>query len=105
MSNVRVNHFPYCLQKINDDIGGWIILNRRYKPLGVSHKTWAVYEDVPKELRIASLSVEEQERLSYQQIEGDTIYLYNDGCVPEECWPEYRQKLEILSTLECFNKD
>ena len=104
MNFVRVNHFPYCLQKMNDDIGGWIILNRRYKPLGAPIKEWAIYGDVPKELRISHLTLEQQEKLSYNQSPGDTIWLYNDACVPEECWPEYRQKLEFLAGLQCFEQ-
>ena len=39
---------PYCVYKINDDIGGWIPLNRHYKLIGASGNIWLEYKDVPK---------------------------------------------------------
>jgi hypothetical protein len=43
---------PYALQKVEDDMGGWVILNRKYKFLGTT--TWSYYTLAPKIFRLYS---------------------------------------------------
>jgi hypothetical protein len=41
----RAVFLPYCLQKQSD--GRYAILNRRYKPVGLTLKEFVKYEDYP----------------------------------------------------------
>ena len=65
MNQVRQQLLPYCLTKVNDDIGGWILLNRQYKPLGWDNKQHAKYEDVPKNARIKKLTITQKKFYSW----------------------------------------
>ena len=95
---------PYCLQKMEDNIGGWISLNRNYKPFNHATKDgWAEYEKVPKNARIKRLTLIQMKSLSCKQ-EIDkttqTIYLYSDACYPtlsEQAWRQYSEKLQRLA--------
>ena len=102
---------PYCLQKMDDDIGGWIPLNRAYKTF--NHDTnhgWAEYEKVPANARIKRLTLPQMKFLSHDQdIKKYTkiIYLYSDNCHPRisnKAWQQYSEKLQRLgkySTISC----
>ena len=105
---------PYCLIQLQvDSIGGWIVLNRHYEPLGESRnpKPFDSYEKVPASGRIERLTVEQVELLSCDHIENiyvdeegfvvnmGMLQLYKDGCLPEDDWDAYAKKLEILLDL------
>lgn len=105
---------PYVVRKMNDKIGGWIVLNRRYKPLGMRLDAWVDYEDIPKQVRIKAITLPQQKKLFH----GDTInspwlpnrmiWLYSDGSVPTRSpsnWEAYQQRLRLLSSLDCFGSD
>tara|TARA_B100000965_G_scaffold72745_1_gene57402 strand:- start:29 stop:367 length:339 start_codon:yes stop_codon:yes gene_type:complete len=101
---------PYCLQKMEDDIGGWIPLNRDYKPFNHATKDgWAEYEKVPANARIKRLTLPQMKFLSlHQDIDKNTkiIYLYSNYCHPSisnKAWRQYSEKLQRLgkySTIE-----
>ena len=102
---------PYCLKKMNDQAGGWIVLNRRYKPLGMPLDQWAVYEDVPRHQRVRRITLPQQKRLYHgcvgngPWLPNDTIWLYHDGSIPTHSklnWDAYQQRLSVLSSLSCF---
>jgi len=105
---------PYCVHKINDDIGGWIPLNRHYKLIGASGNIWVEYEDVPKFQRIKKITLPQQKKL-FHGIANDAlwmpnskIWLYSDSCVPTSSttnWHLYQQKLQLLAKLDCFGLD
>jgi len=109
MNQVRQQLLPYCLTKVNDDIGGWILLNRQYKPLGWDNKEHAKYEDVPKNARIRKLTITQKRFYSWNnhtKENDDFVYLYYDGNIPtssKENWEEYSKKLEKLSNLKTFH--
>ena len=108
MNQVRQQLLPYCLTKVNDHIGGWILLNRQYKPLGWDNKQHAKYEDVPKNARIKKLTITQKRFYSWNnhtKENDDFVYLYYDGNIPtssKENWEEYSKKLEKLSNLKTF---
>lgn len=107
MNDFRGNWMPYALVKIEDDNGGWIPLNRHYKPLGVSSKEWVDYSSVPVECRIKSIKPSTARRLSWKQenhcASESMIFLYNDSCIPTKSkkdWQAYSEKLDILASLK-----
>jgi len=93
---------PYCLQR--QQSGKWVLLNREYKPLGFFTKTHQTYSNYPIEIDIAGLTPAVAEKLSAKPYNGgDTIYLYNDGCVPthsQENMTHYMERLAILGGLK-----
>jgi hypothetical protein len=109
MNQVRQQLLPYCLTKVNDHIGGWILLNREYKPLGWNNKEHAKYEDVPKNARIKKLTITQKKFYSWnKEIKENSnfVYLYYDGNIPtssKENWQKYSKKLEKLSNLKTFH--
>lgn len=79
---LRQTHFPYCLQRLDD--GRYILVNRRYKPLGVQSNAWVTYETHPTAFPLKIIPTAAR-KLSYEgSADVDKIYLYNDGCVPTE---------------------
>lgn len=96
---------PYCLTKVQDEHGGWIPLNRNYKPLGNSSHDWVDYSSVPPSARIQKLGQKTAIALSWDGTgikEGETVFLYNDGSVPTRSssnWKSYSEKLERLAAL------
>ena len=101
-----IRSLPYCLRKVDDNIGGWVILNRDYKPLALNQgqDKYVRYEDVPKEARVA---VSEKERKKIQTLsssdDAETLYLYNDSTHPafsKKHWDRYSQKLLNITKLK-----
>jgi len=114
MNSFRANLLPYCLLKAEDDtIGGWIVLNRRYKPLGANPRKDYWFHDIPLSSRIEKLTVEQATLLSWESLLVEEfsvdekgfvtdlkwIHLYNDGCLPENDWDAYAKRLEVLCDL------
>ena len=100
---------PYVIQKIDDETGGWVVLNREYKFLGTTN--WSVYENTPPNFRIATITDETKQRLNagcYMTFD-DKIYLFYDRTSPltknafEENRQEYSRKIQILSQLKTFS--
>jgi|TARA_R100001460_G_scaffold107438_1_gene156201 hypothetical protein len=116
MNEFAYQLLPYCLQKMEDKIGGWIVLNRQYKPFNfdISTNKWAKYEDVPKNSRIKRLSITQMKLLHHYcywdikekfEITNDTkkIYLYSDNCNPilsDTAWSQYSKKLQRLAKYQ-----
>lgn len=102
IESVRAVYFPYCIKKQED--GSWVILNRNYKPVGFNTSEFINYSDYPVSMRLKGLGPATLKKLSYSgEDQGDTIYLYNDGCTPDgdsESMQSYLKKLEILLKLQ-----
>jgi len=101
--SARHTYFPYCLDQLPDKT--WVVLNRNYKPLGVSDSVWADYESIPKAQRIAKISKSQAAKIDYsgEWEAGQRIYLYNDGCVPTDSkkhMDAYLGRLAVLMTLK-----
>lgn len=79
---------PYSLRVMSDDPSKktYEVLNRNYKPIGkpiVLKRRWT--ENQIKQLSHRDLPDREQ------------IWLYNDGCKPEDEWEKYSKRLALLS--------
>jgi|688.fasta_scaffold1050811_1 hypothetical protein len=98
---------PYVLQKLEDNIGGWVILNRKYKFPGTT--SWSHYELAPKHFRLPKVSDELRRYLSTgfkEPLYEDKVYFFNDGCSPlsknasTKVKEQYALKLAMVSKLE-----
>jgi hypothetical protein len=100
--NPRAIFFPYCIQKIKDD--RHVVLNRNYKPLGFITEDFVTYENYPIGVKFKGLTARKAALISYKgSTDLDTIYLYNDGCIPTESaanMKAYLARLEVLAKLK-----
>ncbi len=89
---------PYCLQRLSD--GTWLPLNRHYKPLGTKPGEWVDYEKADPAARL-KLSATKLKAVDWKGLgEGEQVFLYNDGCIPEPGtphWTAYCLKLAKLA--------
>ena len=105
-SEFRQVFLPYCLMRLGD--GSYVVLNRRYKPVGISVTDWVDYETYPVKVRFKrALSAAQIARLDCKgRADGDRIYLYNDGCVPTHShadWQAYSERLERLAAYKVLH--
>lgn len=93
--------FPYCIDRLKD--GRYIVLNRNYKPLGISTKDWVDYETHPSALSI-KLTEEQAASLSWNgSTDLNRIYLFSDVCPPtgsSSAMNDYQARLSLLMTLK-----
>jgi hypothetical protein len=100
LTDFRAVYLPYCLKKQAD--GSWVVLNRRYKPVGFNTSEWVDYENFPVSAKLEGLTQAKLSKLSYTGVaDGDTVYLYNDGCIPTNKgnMAGYLEKLGVLAGL------
>ncbi len=92
---------PYCLEQQAD--GRYAILNRAYKPVGFLTSGYIKYDDYPVLVTIEGLTEAKVTKISFDgNSDCKKIYLYDDGCNPnqgKEHMKSYLQKLELLSKL------
>lgn len=102
LNDFRAVFFPYCLHKQPD--GRYVVLNRKYKPIGFTTREHIKYEDYPVCAKLKGIGSATAAKLSYKgDSNTDEIYLYNDGCVPTdsaEHMKNYLERLEILAKLK-----
>lgn len=95
-------HLPYCLQRLSD--GRYILLNRLYKPLGISSKDWVDYETHPSAFRPKGINSAVAQKLSWEESPAlDALWLYKDGSKPTlsaEHWAAYSARLQVLASLQ-----
>jgi hypothetical protein len=91
---------PYCLQRLAD--GRYIVLNRRYKPLGVQTREWVDYDTHPSAARM-KITAATARKLSWKSSDDvAVIHLYNDGCVPDagaDHLDAYAKRLAVFMKL------
>lgn len=109
MNDFRAIWMPYVLAKVEDAKGGWIALNRYYKPLGFDSRVHVDYSTVPTTSRIKTIRANTAKALSWSDEgavdDGRMIFLYNDGCVPTSSkrdWDAYCVKLSTIASLKTF---
>lgn len=91
---------PYCLKK--QPCGRYALLNRQYKPVGFVTDRFVRYEQFPV---LADLRIDQKTaaRLSWDNSAStDEIFLYNDGCNPnnsDEDMNAYLGKLKVLAKI------
>lgn len=93
-------HFPYCIDKTES---GYVLLNRKYKPVGFLTNTEVDYSSYPIEFSPASLKEATLKKLS---INGETdfpVFLYGNGTLPwssSENEKAYLEKLSLLAKMK-----
>lgn len=91
-------YLPYCLEKLSS--GGYVVLNRDYKPIGFNSSAQLDYESYPVAVRFRRLTASTIRRLSCEGSDApDKIYLYNGACVPTRSVGNMRAYLKRLSIL------
>lgn len=95
---LRITHFPYCLDQQPD--GSYAVLNRRYKPIGVTTNEHVDYMTAPGRVRLKRMGPATARALSHNG-SGDVsrIYLYDDGSTPDRGQRELSAYLERLGRL------
>lgn len=92
-------YLPYCLIKAG---AGYVVVNRHYKPLGVSKLAWVNYDEHAVEF--VGLGPGTAQKLSWSASDDlERIYLYNDGCKPTDSpkhWDAYQKRLAVLAGLK-----
>lgn len=99
---LRMVFLPYCLDRQDD--GRYAVLNRRYKPVGLTLKSHVNYRDYPCLVTLKGLDAAAAAKLS---VRGDAalnrIYLYDDGCIPTSSaahWDSYAAKMALLAKMK-----
>ncbi len=97
----RYVYLPYCLKKQPN--GGYVVLNRDYKPLGFSTNKFISYDEFPVTAKIEGITSKLAKRLSWNDSDDvDTVYLYNDETNPvnsADNMKTYIEKLTVLVSL------
>lgn len=101
MFNLYYYILPYCVQKQKG--GVYVVLNRRYKPLGFTTDERLDYEAYPITLPL-KITAKQAARISFNEsTDTDVIFLYDGGCTPwtsAENWKAYQARLKALSELK-----
>jgi len=102
VTDFRSVFLPYCIKKLTD--GRYVVLNRKYKPLGFSTSEKLDYKSYPITVKMRGLKAKTAVKLSWNGDNNtDEIFLYNDGCVPtknEKFMSAYLERLKILSAMK-----
>lgn len=103
LGDVRSVHLPYCLKRQKD--GSYVILNREYKPLGFKTTDYIPdYSVYPVCVRLPGLRAATAAKISYNgSSDLESIYLYEDGCVPTDSsryMAAYAERLSRLAKLK-----
>jgi hypothetical protein len=97
---IRWIFLPYCIKRLAD--GRYIILNRRYKPLGKFGNEWVIYETDPSAANIEITPAIAKKLSCKNSDDVDVIYLYSDACIPtdsDEHLRSYSARLSVLMQL------
>ena len=102
LQDFRAIYLPYCLIKQSN--GGYVVLNREYKPLGFNTSDRVEYEDYPITTKFKSLTKKVASELSWSKSESlDEIFLYNDATNPLKSKRDmdvYLKRIERLAKLK-----
>ena len=100
MPDFRYLCLPYCLKRLAD--GRYVVLNRRYKPLGFTTQTNVDYEAYPIALWLR-ITPTRPAALSWKGSDNTAaIHLYNDGCVPTSSATHMQAYLGRLAKLAAY---
>lgn len=96
--NFRQAMMPYGMNKNPD--GSWTFFNRDYKTLGTITDEWSEWDDPRHKLKLKGLGPATLKKLDHDnEGTGDRIYLYDDGCNPENSAADMKAYLERLKIL------
>ncbi|MDO8999788.1 MAG: hypothetical protein Q7W45_08485 [Bacteroidota bacterium] len=98
----RSIYLPYCLQKQKD--GGYLVLNRNYKPVGFNTQEHIKYEDFPVATKFPGINKKTATLLSINASDDvKEIFLYDDATNPirnKKNMDSYLEKVERLAKLK-----
>lgn len=98
--NIRATYLPYCLQL--QPCGRYAVLNREYKPLGWSVRSFVHYEQHPI-LATIRITPKKAVQLSHDGSHNTKeVFLYCDGCNPDlsaATWSAYSKRLRVLAAI------
>lgn len=98
LGDFRSVFMPYCLKKQSN--GKYAVLNREYKPVGFFTTKHIKYDDFPVLVELSGIGPATAAKLSWNNSENtDEIFLYNDGCNPNNSDNDMKNYLEKLKTL------
>jgi hypothetical protein len=80
-------YWPYCIEQL--EAGRYVLLNRRYKPLGIASRTY-IRDYSPWSFRLSITAADAQQMSWDGSDDVSRVYFYNDGTIPTDG----RQKLE-----------
>ncbi len=90
---------PYCIEQVQGT--GYVVLNRLYKPPGISSRDHVDYR--PHAVRMRAMTAATAAALSCNASSCTRrIYLYKDAALPERNshnWALYQERLAILAGL------
>jgi hypothetical protein len=99
----RFFYLPYCIERVSP--GKYVILNRKYKPLGITEGDHVDYMPWAVSMK---LTAQTAAKLSWK---GDPslekIWLYHDGSIPTRSaahMTAYLERLAILAKLKVERK-
>ena len=105
INDFRAIYMPYCLKRQSD--GLYVVLNRGYKPIGFYTDKHVNYEDYPICVKL-KITAALAKKLSHKASDDlETIFLYDDGCVPirnAANMNNYFKKLALLAKLRVKEK-
>ena len=94
-------YMPYCLEKRAD--GTYVVLNRKYKPIGIETTEKVKYEDHPAVKRISPSTAKKLSHSGSNEL--DKIYLYDDRTNPtnaKEDMEAYLKRVGMLAMRKVF---
>jgi hypothetical protein len=95
----RQAYLPYALMRLAD--GSYLPVNREYKPLGVTSKAFVKYDELSLgRVKVTAAAARKLCVRGVGDLTAESIYLYNDGCVPTssaQAWAQYAARLAVLS--------
>ena len=97
LTDFRAIFLPYCLERQED--GTYVVLNRRYMPVGLMTADFVRYADFPVAAPL-KITPAKAAKLSYESSkELQRIYLYNDSTNPIRSTANMKRYLEKLAML------
>lgn len=113
---LRLSSFAYCIQYLG--YFKYILLNRKYKPLGVISTEFIDYDDPKHTFYTKRFTKSIVNKLITYRSDGtpsihpsedgtafNRLYLYNDGCIPTDSkikMAAYLEKLKVLMSMRVY---
>lgn len=89
---------PYCVHEVKGDVR--ILVNRRYKPVGLLNDDWAQYS----EFQHLHVSLGDKQLEAFAHRGSSPGYLFNDGCPPWSSRTDAENYLNRLRILQATLK-
>ncbi|MEL6384212.1 MAG: hypothetical protein AAFQ89_17510 [Cyanobacteria bacterium J06626_18] len=106
--NVKLikTQFPYCIHRIED--GRYVILNRNYKPLGMTREDsvdWVDYAPHAIELRLTPKRIEQLDAQGNGSESRVYLYYSIHTVTQADEWAAYCKRLKVLALMTTSTKN